>query len=84
MKKSAYIKIISFLSVICIALTATSIIYGVRANRLKILLSAERERSLCGKNEKTCPLKGQGRGKNRFGQKVGFSENLPGIKRKTH
>ncbi len=46
MKKSAYIKIISFLSVICIALTATSIIYGVRANRLKILLSAERERSL--------------------------------------
>ena len=46
MKKSTYIKIISFLSVICIALTATSIIYGVRANRLKILLSAERERSL--------------------------------------
>ena len=46
MKRSSYIKIISFLSVICIALTATSIIYGVRANRMKILLSAERERSL--------------------------------------
>ena len=46
MKKSTYIKIISFLSVICIALTATSIIYGVRASRMKILLSAERERSL--------------------------------------
>ena len=46
MKRSSYIKIISFLSVICIALTATSIIYGVRANRMKLLLSAERERSL--------------------------------------
>ncbi len=46
MKKSTYIKIISFLSVICIALTATTVVYSVKANRMKLLLSAERERSL--------------------------------------
>lgn len=46
MKKRTYIKIISFLSAVCILLASTSIVYSVRANRYKILLSAERERSL--------------------------------------
>ena len=51
MKKQTYIKIISFLSVICIALSVTSVIYAVRANKLKLLLSAERERSLAELSE---------------------------------
>lgn len=51
MAKRTYIKLISFLSVVVVALTATSIIYGVKANRYKILLSAERERSLAQLSE---------------------------------
>lgn len=46
MKKSTYIKIISFLSVICVALTVTSVVYSVKASRCQLLLTAERERSL--------------------------------------
>lgn len=51
MKKRTYIKIISFLSVVCVALTATSIIYGIKASRYKLLLTAERERSLAELSE---------------------------------
>ena len=51
MKKQTYIRIISFLSVLTIVLSATSVIYGVKANRMKILLAAERERSLAELSE---------------------------------
>ena len=51
MKKQTYIRIISFLSVICIALGATSVFYAFRAGKMKILLAAERERSLAELSE---------------------------------
>lgn len=51
MKKQTYIRIISFLSVICVALSVTSIIYSLRANKLNLLLAAERERSLAELSE---------------------------------
>lgn len=46
MAKRTYIRIISFLSVICVLLGVTSAVYAVRANRYSIYLAAERERSL--------------------------------------
>ena len=51
MKKRTYIKIISFLSVLCVVLGVCSIVYGTRASRLEIQLSQERERSLAELSE---------------------------------
>ena len=51
MKKQTYIRIISFLSVICVVLSATSVFYAFKANKMKILLAAERERSLAELSE---------------------------------
>ena len=51
MKKRTYIRIISFLSAICIVLSATSVFYAFETDKMKILLSAERERSLAELSE---------------------------------
>ncbi|MBR2418769.1 MAG: germination protein YpeB, partial [Clostridia bacterium] len=51
MKKQTYIRIISFLSVISVVLAATSVFYAFKANKMKILLAAERERSLAELSE---------------------------------
>lgn len=46
MKKQTYIRIISFLTAICIVLLAVSVFFAFKASKMKILLTAERERSL--------------------------------------
>lgn len=46
MKKQTYIRIISFLTAICIVLLAVSFFFALKASKMKILLTAERERSL--------------------------------------
>ena len=51
MKKQTYIRIISFLTALSVVLLAVSVYFAFQAGRMKILLTAERERSLAELSE---------------------------------
>ena len=51
MKKQTYIRIISFLTALSVVLLAVSVFFAMKAGKMKILLTAERERSLAELSE---------------------------------